>query len=72
MGFGIHNSVKDYKEHPELRLLIPYDDLIKEIDKEIAFYENSSNSNDFEKWCNRGAIGALNSLKDNIGKLIVR
>jgi Tfp pilus assembly PilM family ATPase len=53
----------------EKPILIPYDSLIEEIDKEITFYENSSHVNDFEKWSDSGAVGALNSLKDNIYKL---
>ena len=52
--------------------LIPYEDLIEEIDKEIAFYKNSNHQNGFEKWSNGGAVGALESLKNNISKLIVR
>ena len=53
----------------EKPILIPYDSLIEEIDKEITFYENSSHVNDFEKWSDSGAVGALNSFKDNIYKL---
>jgi len=59
------------KIHQELNL-IPYEGLVEEIDREIEFYENSDHSHDFEKWSNTGAVGALQSLKENIAKLIVR
>lgn len=38
-----------------------------EINKSIRFYGLSNNVNDFEKYCNHGAIGALLNLKIRLG-----
>jgi hypothetical protein len=37
-----------------------------EINKAIRFYGLSNNTNDFEKYSNRGAIGALLNLKTTL------
>ena len=44
-------------------------EIIEEINKRIEFYKNSHPSNDYEKGCDKGAVAALEGLKEKLSSL---